>query len=261
MKTILPLAFVTALTTFSPGTAEAADTRCYEMRIYYAAPGKLDALNSRFRDHTCKLFEKHGMVNIGYWLPLTNTDNKLVYLLAYPSREAREKSWKAFGADPDWQSAYKASEKDGKLVTKADSIFLAATDFSPAISPSAATEALIIIPSATVPGTTTIDVFAQNNVAHNQYAVNFLLNTGLEETGMDKLSVYPNPTSGIIFIRGAAHAVISLVSASGITLRQVKDFTGDRIDLRGMAKGVYMLKLEIPGKAVVCRKIVVTGNK
>jgi hypothetical protein len=140
MKTILPIALLTALTTFSPGAAEAADTRCYEMRIYYAAPGKLDALNSRFRDHTCKLFEKHGMVNIGYWLPMTNTENKLVYLLAYPSREAREKAWKEFGADPDWQAAYKASEKDGKLVAKADSIFLAATDFSPAIKPSAASE-------------------------------------------------------------------------------------------------------------------------
>ena len=140
MKTILPLAFVTALTALSPGTAEAGDTHCYEMRIYYAAPGRLDALNARFRDHTCKLFEKHGMVNIGYWLPMTNTDNKLVYLLAYPSREAREKSWKEFGADPDWQAAYKASEKDGKLVAKADSIFLAATDFSPAIKPSAAAE-------------------------------------------------------------------------------------------------------------------------
>ena len=131
---------MTALTAFSPSSAVAADTRCYEMRIYYAAPGKLDALNSRFRDHTCKLFEKHGMVNIGYWLPMTNTDNKLVYLLAYPDREAREKSWKAFGADPDWQSAYKQSEKDGKLVAKAESIFLAATDFSPAIKPSAAAE-------------------------------------------------------------------------------------------------------------------------
>jgi len=140
MKTILPFALMTALTAFSTGTAEAADTRCYEMRIYYAAPGKLDALNSRFRDHTCKLFEKHGMVNIGYWLPMTNTENKLVYLLAYPDREAREKSWKAFSADPDWQSAYKASEKDGKLVAKADSIFLAATDFSPTIKASAAAE-------------------------------------------------------------------------------------------------------------------------
>jgi hypothetical protein len=140
MKTILPFALLTALTSFSTGAAEAADTRCYEMRIYFAATGKLDALNTRFREHTCKLFEKHGMVNIGYWLPMTNTENKLVYLLAYPSREAREKSWKEFSADPDWQSAYKASEKDGKLVAKAESIFLAATDFSPAIKPSAAAE-------------------------------------------------------------------------------------------------------------------------
>jgi hypothetical protein len=140
MKTILPFALVTALTVLNAGSAVAADTRCYEMRIYYAAPGKLEALNQRFRDHTCKLFEKHGMANIGYWLPLTNTENKLVYILAYPSREAREKSWKAFMADPDWQSAAKQSEREGKLVAKAESIFLTPTDFSPAIKPSVATE-------------------------------------------------------------------------------------------------------------------------
>ena len=140
MKTILPFIVVTGLVALSAGPAGAADTRCYEMRIYYAAPGKLDALNTRFREHTCKLFEKHGMVNIGYWVPMTNTENRLVYLLAYPNREAREKSWKEFMADPDWQAAAKASEKDGRLVAKAESIFLAATDFSPAIKPSAATE-------------------------------------------------------------------------------------------------------------------------
>ena len=140
MKTILPFIVVTGLVALSAAPAGAADTRCYEMRIYYAAPDKLDALNTRFREHTCKLFEKHGMVNIGYWVPMTNTENRLVYLLAYPNREAREKSWKEFMADPDWQAAYKASEKDGKLVAKAESIFLAATDFSPAIKPSAATE-------------------------------------------------------------------------------------------------------------------------
>ena len=85
MKTILPFALVAALTAFTVGSTAAADTRCYELRIYYAAPGKLDALNTRFRDHTCQLFEKHGMVNIGYWLPVTNSENKLVYLLAYPA--------------------------------------------------------------------------------------------------------------------------------------------------------------------------------
>ncbi len=112
------------------------DTRCYEMRTYYAAPGKLEALHARFRHHTLKLFEKHGMVNIGYWVPLENPDNKLIYLLAYPSREAREQSWKAFMADPDWQAAYKASEVDGRLVAKAELVFLKATDYSPEIKPS-----------------------------------------------------------------------------------------------------------------------------
>jgi hypothetical protein len=111
----------------------AADTRCYEMRVYYAAPGKLDALNSRFRDHTCKLFEKHGIVNIGYWMPLENTDSKLIYVLAYPDRAARDKSWQAFMADPDWQSAYKASELNGKLVSKVEQFFMSATDYSPPI--------------------------------------------------------------------------------------------------------------------------------
>jgi hypothetical protein len=140
MKILMPIALVTALTALSPDSTKAAGTRCYEMRTYYAAPGKLEALNARFRDHACKLFEKHGVVNIGYWQPLTNTENKLVYLLAYPSREAREKSWKEFMADPDWQTAYKESEKDGKLVAKAEVVFLAATDFSPTIRPVAGTE-------------------------------------------------------------------------------------------------------------------------
>src|SRR5947207_14501479 len=86
--------------------------RFFEMRIYYAAPGKLEDLLARFRDHTTALFEKHGITNTGYWLPLTNSENKLVYLLSYPSREDREKSWKEFGADPEWQRIAKESEKN-----------------------------------------------------------------------------------------------------------------------------------------------------
>jgi hypothetical protein len=113
--------------------AENKDARVYEMRIYYAAPGKLDDLNKRFRDHTVKLFEKHGIENIGYWTPIDNTNNALYYVLAYPSREAREKSWKAFLADPDWKAAYKTSHANGALVAKAESYFMQATDFSPAV--------------------------------------------------------------------------------------------------------------------------------
>jgi hypothetical protein len=82
------------------------------------------------------LFEKHGITNIGYWVPIENTDNKLIYVLAYPSRAARDTSWKEFNADPDWQAAHKASEVNGKLVAKVEQLFLTATDFSPAIQPS-----------------------------------------------------------------------------------------------------------------------------
>jgi NIPSNAP len=111
----------------------AADTRCYEMRVYYAPTGKLDDLHARFRDHTVKLFEKHGIQNLGYWVPIENSDNKLVYILSYPSRQAREESWKAFMADPDWKAAHKASEAHGTLVAKMENYFLSATDYSPAI--------------------------------------------------------------------------------------------------------------------------------
>ena len=108
--------------------------RVYELRIYTAHPGKLPNVLARFRDHTTKLFEKHGMVNIGYFTPLDAADGageKLVYVLEHASREAAKASWKAFGADPEWKAVAKASEVDGKIVAKVESTFLEATDFSP----------------------------------------------------------------------------------------------------------------------------------
>lgn len=117
-------------------TMNAKDTRCFELRTYHLAPDKMDALNERFRDHTLRLFEKHHIESLGYWLQLDkegNPTNKLTFLLAYPSREAREKSWTAFTADPDWQAAMKASEANGRLVQKVENPYLAATDYSPSI--------------------------------------------------------------------------------------------------------------------------------
>lgn len=136
MKTLF-LALV-SIAMISTAIAAEEDTRCYEMRVYYAAPGKLDELHARFRDHTCKLFEKHGIVNVGYWVPTENLESKLIYLLSYPDREARDKSWKGFMADPDWKAAHKASEAKGTLVAKVESTFLQATDYSPAIKPGVA---------------------------------------------------------------------------------------------------------------------------
>jgi hypothetical protein len=134
----LPVFFLIAIGLLSTAfvNAQPAEVPVYELRTYTTLPGKLDALLARFRDHTCKLFEKHGMVNVGYWVPLDAKDGageKLVYLLQYKSREAAVASWKAFGADPEWQAARTASEANGKIVAKVESVFLTPTDFSPPV--------------------------------------------------------------------------------------------------------------------------------
>jgi hypothetical protein len=116
--------------------AKKADNRYFEMRIYYCHPGRLDALIERFTNHTTKIFVKHGMTNVGYWIPTNNTDNALYYILAYPSQAARDSSWKHFSSDPEWKVVSKKSEETGKIVAKVKSIFMSATDFSPKIKPS-----------------------------------------------------------------------------------------------------------------------------
>ncbi len=136
MKMILMLVCAFLFVCLGRACAAETDSRCYELRIYYAEPGRLDDLESRFREHTCTLFEKHGIANVGYWVPLDNTDNKLVYIISSPSREAHDKAWKEFMADPEWKKVVQETEAKGKLVAKADSIFLKATDFSPAVLPS-----------------------------------------------------------------------------------------------------------------------------
>jgi hypothetical protein len=130
MKSLLSLFLMCS---FLTAGLQAADTApVYELRIYYTHPGKMPDMLARFRDHTCQLFEKHGMVNIGYWLPVEAKDqDKLYYVLQHASRDAAKASWTAFGADPVWKAARDASEAAGKIVVKVDSIFLAATDYNP----------------------------------------------------------------------------------------------------------------------------------
>ncbi len=107
----------------------------YELRVYHCYEGKLPDLLKRFREHTAKIFEKHSMKNIAYWTPMDEPQksNTLIYILAHPSREAAAANWKAFSADPEWQSVQKASEANGKIVEKVDSTFLLLTDFSPTL--------------------------------------------------------------------------------------------------------------------------------
>jgi hypothetical protein len=134
MAAVMFAAGFVARGTVAPGIAYAqSKDRIFEMRTYTAAPGKFDALKSRFRDHTTRLFERHGMTNIGYWIPADppNSENTLVYILAHSSREAAKKSWADFRSDPEWQKAAKESEKDGKLLAKSpESVFLVPADFS-----------------------------------------------------------------------------------------------------------------------------------
>lgn len=139
------LAGTVLISTFSLLAAEGpaanlkpADPRFFEMRIYTTHPGKLEDLHKRFRDHTLRLFEKHGMTNLGYWVsldPKEEGQDELIFVLAYPSREAREQSWKKFMDDPEWKAAYEASHANGPLVTNVDSTFLKTTDYSPLPAP------------------------------------------------------------------------------------------------------------------------------
>ena len=109
-----------------------ANSRLYELRTYYASEGKLQDLMNRFQNHTLKYFHTYNMRLEGFWLPLgENKENKLVYLLSYPSREARDKSWKEFMADKGWIAVMKNSAVNGEIVAKIESIFLKTTDFSP----------------------------------------------------------------------------------------------------------------------------------
>ena len=103
------------------------------MRTYTAAPGKFEGLQARFRNHTLRMFEKHGMTNIGYWVPADSpkSENTLVYILAHKSREAAKASWAAFVADPEWKKISEESQRDGKIVERIESVFVDATDYSP----------------------------------------------------------------------------------------------------------------------------------
>jgi hypothetical protein len=141
MKTLYRYLLLLATLTASLHAADSAGV--YELRTYYTEPGRLDALLARFRDHTTKLFEKHGITNLAYWVPTDEKNgagSKLVYLLGYPSREAATASWKEFSADPEWQKVRKASEAPeagGKIVSKVESVFLGATSYSPGFKVSA----------------------------------------------------------------------------------------------------------------------------
>ena len=127
-----------AMVPFVSAEAEAKEgsgDTVYELRIYHAMEGKLDALVARFRDHTDAIFKKHGLKPVAYWNPTDEPvkGSTFIYILKHPSREAALANWKSFHDNPEWIKVSTASEAGGKLVEKVDSTYMTLTDFSPAI--------------------------------------------------------------------------------------------------------------------------------
>ncbi len=104
----------------------------YELRIYECYGGRLPALNKRFSEHTCKIFERHGIKNVGYWTNVVGpSSNELIYLVAFDDMGQREKAWASFANDPEWLQAKAASEEDGLIVKNVRNQILAPTPYSP----------------------------------------------------------------------------------------------------------------------------------
>lgn len=133
VSAILLVVVVAGRPAASEDRAEGTRARLFEMRTYTTPPGKLKALHTLFRNHTNKIFKKHGMTLVGFWTPgdAKLSQNTLIYILAYPDMKAREKAWTAFRNDPAWKKAAAESRVDGPLVKEVKSVFMTPTDFSP----------------------------------------------------------------------------------------------------------------------------------
>jgi len=118
---------------FMPSAKAQGTAKVFELRTYTAPEGKLPNLQARFRDHTIRIFNKHGMKSVGYWVPQDGAEhtNTLVYIISHDSREQAKKNWAEFQADPEWKKVSAESQVDGPIVSKVVSVFMDATDYSP----------------------------------------------------------------------------------------------------------------------------------
>jgi hypothetical protein len=134
MRNKIIVAIVLILSGFAVGRAsQPAPAHIYELRTYTAADGKLDNVVARFRDNTIRIFNRHHMKSVGYWLPTEGdkAGKTLIYILEHANHEDALKNWAEFNTDPEWQKVKAESEKDGKIVTNAERVFMSPTDFSP----------------------------------------------------------------------------------------------------------------------------------
>src|ERR1039457_5494503 len=133
LKTVLFFAAAMAASISIPPAGAQDHGRVFELRTYTCNEGKLPDLLARFRNHTTRIFERHGMTNIAYWVPQASpaSQNTLIYVIAHASREAAKKNWDEFRHDPERQKVQKELEANGKIVSKVESVFMDPTDFSP----------------------------------------------------------------------------------------------------------------------------------
>jgi hypothetical protein len=118
----------------APSPSLKSGSRLYELRTYFAMPGKLEDIHKRFRDHTLRIFAKHGMTVVGFWGPVykkDGSDSRLVYMLSFKDRAERDAKWREFATDPEWQKVSKDSDANGKILEKVESVFLYDTDYTP----------------------------------------------------------------------------------------------------------------------------------
>ncbi len=193
----------------------------YELRTYTAGAGRLDELHDRFRDHTSRLLEKHGATSLGYWVPADNADNKLVFLLSYPSQAARDRTWSTLAADPEWLRVKRSSEhRQGKLVERIESSFLTATDYSPAIRTTRERDTREFeLRTATAPA-------GQAETLHAKLRTETLPN--LERNGTSVLGVWtvrnqPGTNTTVVYLvarKPESEAESTIVSLSGFGMRR-----------------------------------------
>lgn len=236
---------MTVLLTMAAAVGAAQEKRVFELRTYFAPPGRLDDLHARFRNHTLKIFEKYGMTSIGYWVPIENPDNKLVYLLAYPSREAREESWKAFFADPDWQEVKKKTEANGPIVSKVESVLLGATDYSPEVKVSAAGDRVFELRTYTA----SADCLPHLNARFRDHTVKLFEKHGMTNVGYwNPLEGQPGAGETLVYI--LAHRSAEAAKASFDAFRQDPDWlaakkaseekAGGSLTVKDGVKSVFM---------------------
>lgn len=131
--TVFGLGFAAGQFAHLESVVKAQSNQVFELRTYTTHPGRLDALNARFRDHTTRIFEKHGMKNVGYWVPQDakdHSDSTLIYIISHPSRDAAAKNWQAFRDDPEWSRVAEESQRDGRIVANVESVFMDPTNYS-----------------------------------------------------------------------------------------------------------------------------------